>query len=46
VRINYVIDDTLSEIGTRQLTPRVIEPYILDIHNDHFYLLFSPVAEE
>ena len=39
-------DDTLSETATRQLKPRVLEPYILHIYNGQFYLLFSPVADE
>jgi hypothetical protein len=39
-------DDILSETATLQLTPRVLEPYILDIYNGQFCLLFSPVADE
>jgi len=35
----------LSETATHQLTLRVLEPYILDIHNGQSYLI-SPVAEE
>ena len=39
-------DDTVCESATLSLTLRVLEPYILDIHNGQFYLLFSPVADE
>jgi hypothetical protein len=39
-------DDILRETATLQLNPRVLEPYILDIYNGHFYLLFSPEGED
>ena len=36
----------MSETATRQLTARVLEPYILNKYNGQFYLFFSPVADE
>jgi len=39
-------DDIMSETATRQLTARVLEPYILNKYNGQFYLFFSPVADE
>jgi len=41
-----LIDDKLIETATCVLKPKDIVSFILDIYNDFFYSLFSPLAKE